>query len=277
MLLARTETGLAGAWFEMQKHHPGRDRRARARRRSAADGDGAPAARLLRRRERCASTCRSTCRARRSSATSGRRCCASRPARRRSYGEIARELGLPSASRAVGAAVGRNPVSIIVPCHRVVGSSGALTGYAGGLDRKTSLLRIEAERVAQPPRRAPAGASLRPRDVAELRRARRPLGRVVPLHARRGAGVRPGRARLRCASPAPRSLLVPLLAVRGELATLRRHWRHDRRRRLRQLGAAVPLLRLRGAVDQRRLSAIFNSATPLVRRDRRLALARRPA
>jgi len=54
---------------------------------------------------------------------------------------------VPSASRAVGAAVGRNPVSIIVPCHRVVGSSGALTGYAGGLDRKRSLLRIESDRV----------------------------------------------------------------------------------------------------------------------------------
>jgi methylated-DNA-[protein]-cysteine S-methyltransferase len=65
----------------------------------------------------------------------------------RSYGEIARELGVPSASRAVGSAVGRNPVSIIVPCHRVVGSSGALTGYAGGLERKTSLLRIEADRA----------------------------------------------------------------------------------------------------------------------------------
>jgi len=65
----------------------------------------------------------------------------------RSYGDIARELGVPSASRAVGSAVGRNPVSIIVPCHRVVASSGALTGYAGGLDRKTSLLRIEADRV----------------------------------------------------------------------------------------------------------------------------------
>jgi len=64
-----------------------------------------------------------------------------------SYGEIARALGIPSASRAVGSAVGRNPVSIIVPCHRVVGSSGSLTGYAGGLDRKTSLLRIEAERA----------------------------------------------------------------------------------------------------------------------------------
>jgi len=66
-----------------------------------------------------------------------------------SYGDIARGLGAPSASRAVGAAVGRNPVSIIVPCHRVVGSSGALTGYAGGLDRKASLLRIEAELVAR--------------------------------------------------------------------------------------------------------------------------------
>ena len=60
-----------------------------------------------------------------------------------SYGELARQLGRPLAARAVGAAVGRNPVSIIVPCHRVVGSSGALTGYAGGLHRKTALLRLE--------------------------------------------------------------------------------------------------------------------------------------
>jgi methylated-DNA-[protein]-cysteine S-methyltransferase len=56
---------------------------------------------------------------------------------------------VPSANRAVGAAVGRNPVSVIVPCHRVVGSTGSLTGYAGGLARKTSLLRIEAERSAR--------------------------------------------------------------------------------------------------------------------------------
>ncbi|RYX95159.1 MAG: methylated-DNA--[protein]-cysteine S-methyltransferase [Comamonadaceae bacterium] len=60
-----------------------------------------------------------------------------------SYGEISRRIGNPTAVRAVGAAVGRNPVSIIVPCHRVVGSGGALTGYAGGLDRKTALLRLE--------------------------------------------------------------------------------------------------------------------------------------
>jgi len=67
-----------------------------------------------------------------------------------SYGEISRRIGHPAAVRAVGGAIGRNPVSIIVPCHRVTGRSGALTGYAGGLDRKTALLRLEgalAERL----------------------------------------------------------------------------------------------------------------------------------
>ncbi len=61
-----------------------------------------------------------------------------------SYGAIARGLGNPTAVRAVGAAVGRNPVSVAVPCHRVLGSTGDLTGYAGGLHRKTALLRLEA-------------------------------------------------------------------------------------------------------------------------------------
>ena len=60
-----------------------------------------------------------------------------------SYGALARHIGRPNAVRALGAAVGRNPVSIIVPCHRVIGADGALTGYAGGLDRKTALLRTE--------------------------------------------------------------------------------------------------------------------------------------
>lgn len=59
------------------------------------------------------------------------------------YGELARRIGAPLAVRALGAAVGRNPISIIVPCHRVVGAGGALTGYAGGLDRKAALLRLE--------------------------------------------------------------------------------------------------------------------------------------
>ncbi|WP_097274720.1 methylated-DNA--[protein]-cysteine S-methyltransferase [Streptomyces sp. TLI_55] len=61
----------------------------------------------------------------------------------RSYGELAEALGNPGASRAVGLANGKNPVSIIVPCHRVVGSNGSLTGYGGGLERKQRLLDFE--------------------------------------------------------------------------------------------------------------------------------------
>ncbi|WP_069169604.1 methylated-DNA--[protein]-cysteine S-methyltransferase [Streptomyces griseus] len=61
----------------------------------------------------------------------------------RSYGELAAELGRPQASRAVGLANGRNPVGIIVPCHRVIGASGSLTGYGGGLERKRRLLAFE--------------------------------------------------------------------------------------------------------------------------------------
>ncbi|MDT0215672.1 methylated-DNA--[protein]-cysteine S-methyltransferase [Rothia sp. ARF10] len=59
------------------------------------------------------------------------------------YGAIARELGNPGLAQRVGQAVGRNPVSILIPCHRVVGADGSLTGYAGGLERKARLLEIE--------------------------------------------------------------------------------------------------------------------------------------
>jgi methylated-DNA-[protein]-cysteine S-methyltransferase len=62
----------------------------------------------------------------------------------RSYAQIARQIGKPTATRAVGAANGRNPLSIVAPCHRVVGSTGALTGFAGGLDVKAHLLAFEA-------------------------------------------------------------------------------------------------------------------------------------
>jgi methylated-DNA-[protein]-cysteine S-methyltransferase len=63
-----------------------------------------------------------------------------------SYAELARRVGRPRAARAVGAAVGRNPLSIVVPCHRVLGTGGGLTGYAGGLERKTALLKLEGAR-----------------------------------------------------------------------------------------------------------------------------------
>ncbi len=60
-----------------------------------------------------------------------------------SYAALSNAMGRPSAVRAVGGAIGRNPLSVVVPCHRVIGSAGSLTGYAGGLDRKTALLRLE--------------------------------------------------------------------------------------------------------------------------------------
>jgi len=60
------------------------------------------------------------------------------------YSELARRAGFPGSARAAGAATGRNPISIIVPCHRIVGSNGSLTGYAGGLDRKRALLALES-------------------------------------------------------------------------------------------------------------------------------------
>ena len=65
-----------------------------------------------------------------------------------SYGELARRIGRPHAARAVGTANGRNPVAIIVPCHRVIGSDGSLTGYAGGVERKRRLLELEARGLA---------------------------------------------------------------------------------------------------------------------------------
>jgi methylated-DNA-[protein]-cysteine S-methyltransferase len=69
------------------------------------------------------------------------------------YGELARELGDPALARMVGRAVGSNPLSVVVPCHRVVGKDGRLTGYAGGLERKRFLLELEGLPVAVEPAR----------------------------------------------------------------------------------------------------------------------------
>ena len=65
----------------------------------------------------------------------------------RTYGELAAELG--SSPRAIGTAVGRNPISVIIPCHRILGAGGSLTGYAGGLDRKRVLLELERTALAR--------------------------------------------------------------------------------------------------------------------------------
>ena len=145
LLLARTADGLAGAWFDRQKHHPASIDApvvdddpmlclaaaqlqtyfagGAAEFELTLDLQGTPFQEAVWRqllRVSRGTTC--------------------------TYGDIARRLGTPAAGRAVGAAVGRNPVSIIVPCHRIVGRNGALTGYAGGLDRKTALLLLETAR-----------------------------------------------------------------------------------------------------------------------------------
>ena len=66
------------------------------------------------------------------------------------YGQLATRVGNPNASRAVGLANGRNPISIVVPCHRVIGANGSLTGYGGGLDRKRTLLELERRTAGVP-------------------------------------------------------------------------------------------------------------------------------
>lgn len=143
--LAASATGLAGLWFEDQKHRP-------------AELDGAwphePGHALLRE----ASAQLKAYFERRlqgfdlpldlGAGTSFQQAVWQQLAqiehgRHRSYGELGRRLGRPQAVRAVGAAVGRNPISIIVPCHRVLGQDGSLTGYAGGLARKRALLELE--------------------------------------------------------------------------------------------------------------------------------------
>ncbi|HZY20181.1 MAG TPA: methylated-DNA--[protein]-cysteine S-methyltransferase [Ramlibacter sp.] len=143
MLLAASPQGLAGLWFHGQKHHPDADRWPL----DPAHPILAEAVRQL------------------DDYFAGRRTLFDLPldlqggtpfqqsvwrallgvpcGSRTSYGAIGRDIGQPTAVRAVGAAVGRNPISIVVPCHRVLGSDGALTGYAGGVERKTALLRLE--------------------------------------------------------------------------------------------------------------------------------------
>ena len=93
---------------------------------------------------RRSSICRSNFAAPISSVASGPRCSRFPTAKRARYGQIAEQIGNPAAVRAVGAANGRNPISIIAPCHRVIGMSGDLTGFGGGLDAKACLLSLEA-------------------------------------------------------------------------------------------------------------------------------------
>jgi methylated-DNA-[protein]-cysteine S-methyltransferase len=148
VLLAATDRGLAGVWFDGQAHHPG-DLDAPV---NPAQPHIAQAVRELHAyfaQDASHGTAPSTFRVPLDAAgTEFQRAVWAEllriaPGATSSYGEIARRSGRPAAFRAVGAAIGRNPLSVIVPCHRVLGSDGSMTGYAGGLPRKQALLRLE--------------------------------------------------------------------------------------------------------------------------------------
>lgn len=143
MRAAATAKGLAGLWFEGQAHHPGTlDASHDSRQRFIAQARD----QLLRYWENAASAHFDVALDAQGTPfqqavwralleiPNGHTC---------SYGAVAARAGSPRAVRAAGAAIGRNPLSIIVPCHRVLGQDGSLTGYAGGLDRKRALLRME--------------------------------------------------------------------------------------------------------------------------------------
>jgi methylated-DNA-[protein]-cysteine S-methyltransferase len=146
LLLARTARGLAGAWFEAQKHHPGalaapvdaRDALLRDAAAQLAAYFAGHATRFdvpldLRGTDFQRAVWQALLRI--------------GAGETRSYREVAQAVGSASAVRAVGAAIGKNPLSIVVPCHRVVGSDGALTGYAGGVERKRALLVLEGAAI----------------------------------------------------------------------------------------------------------------------------------
>jgi len=135
----------------------------------------------------------------------------------RTYGEIARAIGQPRAARAVGLANHDNPIAIIVPCHRVVGADGSLTGYGGGLQRKRWLLRHEARFAAPmftPERRAPAAegtdppAPRRSPAVVAASGPQRPRATAAPAPAPRGRTAVSTPARRTRAGSAPARTLV---------------------------------------------------------------------
>ena len=143
MTAAATPDGLAGLWFDDQAHHPGPLRvpvdagqRWLAATQAALDAYFAGAAEPL---GRVPLDLHGTA----FQQAVWRALIALPRGATSTYGQIAMDAGSPAAVRAAGAAIGRNPVSVLVPCHRVLGSNGSLTGYAGGLDRKTALLQAE--------------------------------------------------------------------------------------------------------------------------------------
>lgn len=143
MLLAATGDGLAGVYFDRQKHHPGK---ARDWKRDPAN----PHLKLAKAQlaEYFAGKRRKFDLALDPAGTDFQKAVWKAISgvpfgQTITYGELARRAGVPGSARAAGAATGRNPIGIVVPCHRIMGSDGSLTGYAGGLSKKRALLALE--------------------------------------------------------------------------------------------------------------------------------------
>jgi len=142
LLVARNAQGLSGLWFEDQKYHPG------ALDAPRADGDPLLGASVAAVQAYFAGRAGGALPPMSPAGTAFQQAVwqallAIPAGQTVTYGELAARLGRPDAVRAVAAAVGRNPVSVLIPCHRVLGADGSLTGYAGGLHRKEALLTIE--------------------------------------------------------------------------------------------------------------------------------------
>ncbi len=145
LLAAATADGLAGLWFDAQAHHPGAlDAPTDADQRWISQARGELVHYWAADCARHAFTVPLDLHGTEFQRAVWQALLQITPGSTCTYGDIAQRIGKPAAVRAVGAAVGRNPVGILVPCHRVLGRDGSLTGYAGGLHRKQALLALEA-------------------------------------------------------------------------------------------------------------------------------------
>lgn len=143
MILAATDRGLAGVWFERQRHLPDCRAWPIAARHPVLD-EAAAQLRAYFAGERTSFDLPLDLQGGTPFQQSVWRALLAIPRGTTvSYRALSAQAGCPAATRAVGAAIGRNPLSIVVPCHRVVGSDGSLTGYAGGIERKRALLQLE--------------------------------------------------------------------------------------------------------------------------------------
>ena len=184
---AATARGLAGLWFDGQAHHPGLlDAPVQATHPALVQAQLALDAYFAGRPHPALPMPPLDLQGTRFQQAVWQALLAIAPGQTSSYGEVAMAAGAPAAVRAAGAAIGRNPVSILVPCHRVLGKDGTLTGYAGGLDRKRALLALESGQAELPAMNPAPNAPTA--NTAPTARAAKPAVRAVNAENAENAG-----------------------------------------------------------------------------------------